>query len=336
MRKPLLSLAVVALVATACGSVRVERQADVQAPDQQHHQPTYPPPAPAADAVRRRHLPGPGQRTRRRYRRGPRLDLRAGRRHRLVRDRPALRRRRQPCPIPPASGSRNGSTRSTRATQPPRQATFAIARRRRPDAVHRARTRSCSGSASRPASVASGRGRCRADLRHRHVRLDGARGPARARQGFAAQARPSLGQATRSRSSRSATTPGVVLTPTRATDEATILRRHRPAPAGRLDEPRGRPPARLLAGARDAARRRRDRPGRPRLGRRRQRRADRRERHPRPDPRRCRRRDRARLGRRRDGQLQRRPARAAGRPGRRLLRLRQRPRRGPTALHART
>ena len=42
--------------------------------------------------------------------------------------------------------------------EPPRQATFAIARRRRPDARSRARTTCCSGSGSRPASHRSGRG----------------------------------------------------------------------------------------------------------------------------------------------------------------------------------
>ena len=47
-------------------------------------------------ALRRGHLRGPGRQPVRRSRRGPRLDLRARRRHRLVHDRPALHRRRQP------------------------------------------------------------------------------------------------------------------------------------------------------------------------------------------------------------------------------------------------
>ena len=84
--------------------------------------------------------------------------------------------------------------------------------------------------------------------------------------------------------------------------------------------------------ARETFLRGRHQPRRPRLGRRRERRRDRRRRDPRPDPRRRRRRDPARRGRRRDGQLQRRAARAARRPGRRLLRLRRRPRRGAPAV----
>ena len=47
----------------------------------------------------------------------------------------------------------------------------------------------------------------------------------------------------------------VVLPPTRATDEETIIVGHRRARAGRLDQPRGRPPARLRARPRDPSRR---------------------------------------------------------------------------------
>ena len=108
-------------------------------------------------------------------------------------------------------------------------------------------------------------------------------------------------------------------------------RRDRRAPTERLHEPRGGPAARLRAGPR-VAHRERHRPGGPRLGRRRQRRAHRRRRDPAPHPRRRGGRHRAGQRRSRHGQLQRHPARAARRPGRRVLRLRQRHRRGPDAL----
>ena len=64
----------------------------------------------------------------------------------------------------------------------------------------------------------------------------------------------------------------VVLEPTPARDGEAILRAIDDAPAGRLDEPRGRPPAGLRAGPRQLDRER-HRPRRHRLGRRRQRRA---------------------------------------------------------------
>ena len=102
----------------------------------------------------------------------------------------------------------------------------------------------------------------RADVRHRHLRLDGPRGPARAGQGLAAPAGPrprarrfDRGRHVRRRRARRA-----------AADQGDRRRpdpvRHRRAPAGRLDQPRGGPHARLPAGARDPARRRRHRPGR--------------------------------------------------------------------------
>ena len=51
MRKPLLSLASVALVLAACGSSASSNGgAAAQPPPPAHHQPTYPPPAPAASA----------------------------------------------------------------------------------------------------------------------------------------------------------------------------------------------------------------------------------------------------------------------------------------------
>ena len=140
--------------------------------------------------------------------------------------------------------------------------------------------------------------------------------------------------ATRSRSSRSATTPASCSSRPRPTDDDRIL--------AAIDELQPGGSTNLEAGLRlgyELARERLlsedgiDRVD-PRLGRRRQRRADRRRRRSCGQiRRRCRGRHRARLGRGRDGQLQRRPARAAGRPGRRLLCLRQRPRRGAPAVH---
>ena len=85
--------------------------------------------------------------------------------------------------------------------------------------------------------------------------------------------------------------------------------------------------ARLRPGA-PSAHGGRHRPRRPRVGRGGERRPDRCRRDPRSDPRRRGGGHRARERRRRDGQLQRRPARAARRPGRRVLRVRQPPRRG--------
>ena len=120
-------------------------------------------------------------------------------------------------PDRPASGSRSGSTPSTRATRRPTTTTFAIVadggptpftdRRRGPPAHRPAGPRR-----ARPRP--QGRG---ADVRDRHVRLDGARGPPRAGQGRARAA----GRRARPRrhgrpSSRSATTRRVLLEPTRA------------------------------------------------------------------------------------------------------------------------
>ena len=177
----------------ACGgSALVERRLRPATRPAAHHQPTSPPRAPARatpyDGVT---YEDPGHQPDHRPRRGPGLDLRDGRRHRLVRDRPALRRRRQPARSRRASASRNGSTPSTRAIRRPTDATFARPRRRRPDARSSTHATSCCGSASRPASRPSG---TRPDAALTFVidtsGLDGPRGPPRAGQGLAAQARP--------------------------------------------------------------------------------------------------------------------------------------------------
>ena len=60
MRKPFLSLAAVVFVATACGS-SASSGGYAQGPDLQHHQPTYPPPAPAASAYDGNTFKDPGK-----------------------------------------------------------------------------------------------------------------------------------------------------------------------------------------------------------------------------------------------------------------------------------
>ena len=184
--------------------------------------------------------------------------------------------------------------------------------RRRPDPVHRGRR---GPAADRPPGTRRARpgtrGR-RPHLRHRHVGLDGARGPARARQGRPAPARrPARPQ--RQRRHRHVRRRGP--RPARADPchgEQRDPRGHRAASTGRLHEPRGRPAARLRPRPR-VPHRERHRPGRAGVRWRRQRRADRSRIDPRRDPSRCRGRHRARLRRRRDGQLQRHAARAARR-----------------------
>ena len=173
-------------VAAACGSsssstgyVRAAR-------------PTTPQPAagatPRGDTLRRGHLRGPRSQPHHRHRRGPRLDLRHGRRHRLVHHRPALRRRRQSARSRerPRRGVgqrlRSGLSATDRChvRRPRRRSPGARRRRRRPPAPDRD---------PGPRVVGAAAAGCRADVRHRHLGFDGARGSPRARQGFAAQAR---------------------------------------------------------------------------------------------------------------------------------------------------
>ena len=331
MRKRLLSLATVALVASACSSSSAPSGGYVQPPDPGHHQPT----TPHAGRRRRRTTASPS--------RTP------GRTRSPTPTRTACRRSRwtstPPRTASPSASSTTGNLPDPASIrveewinafeqgyEPPRQATFAVqvdgaatpfggqgdlllrigikardsSERARPDAALTF-VIDTSGSMER-----EGRLELVKDSLRKLVLALGD-GDSIAVVAFNDSARVVL-----------AADPG----DRRGTDP----RRDRRPAARWLDQRRGRPPARLRAGPRDAPRRRRDRPDRARLRRRRQRRADRRGRHPAPDPRRRRRRHRAGLGRRRDGQLQRRPARAAGRPGRRLLRLCQRPRRGPPAV----
>ncbi len=334
----LLSLAAVALVAAACGSCSSSsRRATSDHPDPpQHHQPTSPPraPEPAPDAIRRGHLRGPRQPTP-----PPTPTRTASRPSRWTSTpprtpSPSASSTTATCPIPASIRVEEWVNAFDQGYPAARRRHVRGPRRRGADPVRRRSASSCSGSGSRPASRrerhAPGR---RPHLRHRHLGFDGARGSARARQGFAAQARPRRSAAAiRSRSSPSATTPASSCRrPGRPTRKRILAAIDELQPGGSTNLEAG---LRLGYGlARETLPRRRHRPDRPGLRWRRQRRADRRRRHPAPDPRRRRRRHRAGLGRRRDGQLQRRPARAAGRPGRRLLRLRQRPRRGAPAVH---
>ena len=192
MRKPLLSLAAVALVAAACsieqlgGSPAARRRVTTRAPSRR---PT-PPAQPAATPYRRRDLSRTRESTR------SSTPTRTGSRPSRSTSTPRRTRSRSATsttatgPTRRASASRSGSTPSTRAIALPTSDTFAISRRRRADAVHATRTRCCSGSGSRRARCVD---RARPDAALTFV-IDtsgsmAARGPARARQGFAAQAR---------------------------------------------------------------------------------------------------------------------------------------------------
>ena len=122
-----------------------------------------------------------------------------------------------------------------------------------------------------------------------------------------------------------------VLAPTEVARRRADHRRHRRARPGRQHEHGGRPAARLRAGPR-RVRRRRPQRRRPRLRRRRQRRRHRPDRADRADHQGRRGGHPPRHRRLRDGQLQRPPDGAAGRPGRRLLRLRRHVRGGRAAV----
>ena len=338
MRKPLLSLASVALVLAACGSSASSNGGAAAQPPAPGTSPAH---VPATRPGRDVAYDGvtyqdPGTNPVTDTDRGPGLDVRDGRRHRLVHDRPALRRRRQHA----GSGQRPDG---------------GMGQRVRPGlSGHRTTPRSASTStAPRRPFLASRDVLLRVGIQARAVvraqaagaaltfvidtsGLDGPRatGSSWSRTRSACWSAAS-GAAIRSRSSRSATTPA-----------SSCRRPARPTTTGswppstsssRAARRTSRPASRSATSwpARPCSARR-HRPGHPRLGRRRERRADRRRRHPRPDPSRCRGRHRAGLGRGRDGQLQRHPARAAGRPGRRLLRLRQRPVARPAACSPRT
>ena len=207
MRKPLLSLVAVALVV---GGVRQLRDIVVRAQREQAARSRASPAdcrtgAAGRDALRRGDLRGPGRQSLRRSRRGPRLDLRARRRHRVLHDRPALHRRRQPARS--RQRARRGVGQRVRPGLPrPGGRRLRDHRRRRADALRRARRGPGPDRPPGPRRARPGpRGRL-ADVRHRHLGLDGARGPARTRQGCAAdprrRARPRRSRRGRRRSAR--------------------------------------------------------------------------------------------------------------------------------------
>ena len=260
--------------------------------------------AAARDALRRGDLPGPGRQPVRPGRPRPRVHVRPRRRHRVVRHRPALRHGRQP-PRPgvrPRGGVRQrlrpGLRRAHRRHLRHQQ-------RRRPQPVPRrgrgAPPHRRPGEGDHPPRAT----RRRAHVRHRHLGLDGPRGPPRPRQAGADLPRRSP-PAPRHRRDRRVRhrRPGH--------PRADVRPGCRPHPVGdrlaaaqRLDQRRGRPPARLPARVRRPARGRHQ-PRDPGLGRRRQPRQHRPGVDPRPRPPGRRAGDPARHRRLRDGQLQRR------------------------------
>ena len=157
MRKPLLSLVAVALVAAACGCAASSSGGYVAAARPPTPRPDGAAAARGRDALRRRHLRGPGHQPHHRHRRGPRLDLRHGRRHRLVHDRPALRRRWQPARSRQRPGRGMGqrlrSGLSGARRRHVRGPSSTAARRRSSTSAS-----SCSGSGSRPAMRRAARG----------------------------------------------------------------------------------------------------------------------------------------------------------------------------------
>ena len=175
----------------------------------------------------------------------------------------------------------------------------------------------------------------RAHVRHRHLGLDGARGPAGARQARARHARgqPGARRLRRHRHVRHRCPgrPGAHEHPRRRPDR----RRDRRPAHGRLHERRGRTRAGLPARRVDVPRGR-DQPRRARVRRRRERRRHRSRGHPAPDQLGREPRHPARHRGLRDGQLQRRAHGAARRQGRRVLRVRQHARRRPGAVRRRS
>ena len=201
------------------------------------------------------------------------VDLRARHRHGLLHGRPPLHRRRQPA----RSGERPG--RGVRQLLRPglrraRGRRLRDPRRRRPDPVPRRRRDRSSGSASRPAtSPIDAQPAGGPDLRHRHVGLDGARGPPRARQAVAGAAR---------RDARAATTRSAIVDlrhrrPRRARADAGPRQRGDPGRDRRRSSRAARRTLEAGLGSATswpaaASSRGRHQPRRPRLGRRRQRR----------------------------------------------------------------
>ena len=269
----------------------------------------------AGHPVRRRHVRRPGRQPVRPHRARPRVDVRPRRGHRLLHDRPAVRRGRQPARpgVRPGRGVRQrDAARLPGARATARSRCTRTAGPRRSSARDEVLLRL--GVKAREVSDRD-RPRGQPHVRHRHLGLDGARGPARARQAVAHLLVDRLDRA-RHRRDRDLR----LRRPGRPrADERPRRRPHPgrdPRPVARTAPPTPRPASRsaieLAAGTRSARRaiNRVD----PRVGRRRQHRR-------RPTPSRSSRRIRwdASLGIQlvtvglRDGQLQRRPDGAARR-----------------------
>ncbi len=252
MRKPILLLAGLALATGACSSSSSTPYAPNPAPPDHHYAtaaPYEPEPLPTATPVRRGHVRGP-----RRQPAGPRgarpdLHLRPGRRHRGVLDRPALRRRRQP-PRPGVGPRRGVRQRLRPGLRGARGGRVRDQRRRRPQPVPPGGRGPVPGRRPGEAALPPGAPGRVADVRHRHLRLDGPRGPARARQAVARLPRRPAPLARHrrdrrvrlGRAGRAGAHPGHRCGPD--------LRGHRLAGDRRLDQRRGRPAAGLPGGRR--------------------------------------------------------------------------------------
>ena len=194
MRKPILFLAVVAIATAACSSGTSSSFDPRAAVPPAHHlwtqapSPRTSPSRPGrGHPVRRRHARRPGCEPVRPDRARPRVDVRPRRGHGVLHDRPAVRRGRQPA-RPGVRPGRGVRQRDDHDYPAPRDGTFAIYARRRAHAVPgddevllRLGVKAREVSQRPP-------GR-RAHVRHRHLGLDGARGPAGAGQAVAHAAR---------------------------------------------------------------------------------------------------------------------------------------------------
>ena len=252
MRKPLLSLLAVALVAVGCSSLPPRTR---QAARSRRIRSTTGRP-PHRSLRRPRPTAGSPSRTRASTRMSIPMRTRS-RRSRSTSTPPRTRSRSASSPtaigrIPRACGSKSGSMPSTRAIAAPADEAFAVLVDGGPTPfIEGDEVLVRIGLQARAVREPSPRGRL-ADLRPRHLGLDGARGPSRAGQGRArGSSWTSSVRTTASRSSSSATGRRTRPRPsTSASRPRRDPRRDRLAPARRLHEPRRRPPSRLRAGAR--------------------------------------------------------------------------------------
>ena len=156
MRKRLLSLAAVALVASACGARPRRAEATSQRPDRGTTS-RLPPPAPAASAYDGNTFKDPGK--------NPVTDTDEDRVSTFAMDVDTasytIAQRYVAdgnVPDPASVRVEEWVNAFDQGYEPPRQATFAVARRRRPDAVLASRRGAAPGRHPGPRVVASGRG----------------------------------------------------------------------------------------------------------------------------------------------------------------------------------